>query len=92
MKQLNTTRQDNQKITMQETTGIMETSSDKETQEGRTSKDFGQEERQVKERPTPEKIDSRKVQLNWADQEQETPMDIALNTTERQSTEEGQGK
>ena len=92
MKQLNTTRQDNQKITMQETMGIMETSSDKETQEGRTSKDLGEEERQVKERPTPE-INSRKVQLNWADdQEQETSMDLALNTTDRQSTEEGQGK
>ena len=45
MMEPNTTRQDAQEITIQETTGIMETRSDKEIQEARTSKELGEEER-----------------------------------------------
>jgi hypothetical protein len=93
MMEPNTTRQDAHEITIHETTGIMETSSDTEIQEERTSKELGEEERKEDERPTPAKIDSRKVNLNWADdQEQETPMDTAIHTTDRQRTEEGAGE
>jgi len=93
MKKPSTTQQDIQKITTQETTGIMEISADKETQEEIPSKEIGEEERKEEERPTPAKIDSRKEQMNWADdQEQETPMDTAIHTTDTQSTAEGAGE
>ena len=93
MTEPNKTRQDAQEITIQETNEIRETSADKELQEERTSKELGEEERKEEERPTPAKIDSCKVNLNWADDhEQETPMDTAIQTTDRKITEEGAGE
>ena len=77
---------------IQETSEITQDSMAKEIQEDVNSKGPSEEGRQEEDLQITTKADSRDVQMNWADdQEQVAPIETATHATDMQDTEEEAG-